>query len=424
LGQSYLELGQYTNARTEYEAALKIANEIKHERHQAVTLTRLGLLALRQNELVEAREKYMKALELFQHMGEAQGEAEQWHQLGMVAQEARDWDEAERCYKESVNLKEHLGDLAGVARTSNQLASVAESMGRFEESEKWARRSLEIKEKLGNPQQIATGHHMLAVSLLRLNRFDESAIYIEKAINLYETVQDFDNTVKAYSIAAEIAEKRGRMEEVHEWRRKEQESFAAFAGSDTQIKQSEPLIAAIVAASQGNEQAFAQVEPTLQNMEKGDDTNRAFAKAARQILAGDRDFGILTEGLSRTPSLIIRRVLQALNGEGTDLPSPRPSPEIRERGQGQAQPQAQEGGVTLPQLLEYVERAAAGGDKELGGQLFTAFQQMSRADDPTSSALGNVLLRVLVGEREPDLSKLPDEVASAVRGMLGRLKNK
>jgi hypothetical protein len=35
-----------------------------------------------------------------------------------------------------------------------------------------------------------------------------------------------------------------------------------------------------------------------------------------------------------------------------------------------------------------------------------------------------VLLRVLVGEREPDLSKLPDEAASAVRGLLGRLKNK
>ena len=89
---------------------------------------------------------------------------------------------------------------------------------------------------------------------------------------------------------------------------------------------------------------------------------------------------------------------------------------------GEGEPPQQQG-VTLPQLLELVERAAKG-DKELGGQLFTAFQQMSRVDDPTSRALGNVLLRVLVGEREPDLSKLPDEVASAVRGLLGRLKNK
>jgi len=88
---------------------------------------------------------------------------------------------------------------------------------------------------------------------------------------------------------------------------------------------------------------------------------------------------------------------------------------------GQAQQQQQ--GVTLPQLLELVERAA-GGDKELGGQLFTAFQQMGRSGDELNSKLGNVLLRVLVGEREPNLDGLPDEIASAIRGLLGRLKNK
>jgi hypothetical protein len=49
---------------------------------------------------------------------------------------------------------------------------------------------------------------------------------------------------------------------------------------------------------------------------------------------------------------------------------------------------------------------------------------MARGDDLAVSALGNILLRVLVGERNPDLSQLPDDVASAIRGMLGRLKNK
>jgi hypothetical protein len=60
----------------------------------------------------------------------------------------------------------------------------------------------------------------------------------------------------------------------------------------------------------------------------------------------------------------------------------------------------------------------------LGGQLFTAFQQMARAEDPILSALGGVLLRVLIGERNPNLDGLPDDLASAVRGLLGRLKNR
>jgi hypothetical protein len=80
-------------------------------------------------------------------------------------------------------------------------------------------------------------------------------------------------------------------------------------------------------------------------------------------------------------------------------------------------------GLTLPQLLERVERAA-GGDQELGGQLFNAFQQMARSGDEFNRALGNALLRVLLGERNPNLDGLPDEVASALRGILGRLRNK
>jgi hypothetical protein len=48
---------------------------------------------------------------------------------------------------------------------------------------------------------------------------------------------------------------------------------------------------------------------------------------------------------------------------------------------------------------------------------------MARTGDDFNRALGNALLRVLVGDHNPDLSTLPDEVASLIRGMLGRLKN-
>jgi hypothetical protein len=44
--------------------------------------------------------------------------------------------------------------------------------------------------------------------------------------------------------------------------------------------------------------------------------------------------------------------------------------------------------------------------------------------NPGLRALGNVLLHVLISERNPNLDDLPDEQASAVCGLLGRLKNK
>ena len=78
----------------------------------------------------------------------------------------------------------------------------------------------------------------------------------------------------------------------------------------------------------------------------------------------------------------------------------------------------------MPQLLELVERAARG-DKQLGEQLFPAMQEMATNADapPEVRALGKVLVSILAGSRQPNLDELPGEVASAVRGMVGRLKH-
>ena len=41
----------------------------------------------------------------------------------------------------------------------------------------------------------------------------------------------------------------------------------------------------------------------------------------------------------------------------------------------------------------------------------------------TVRALARVLTRVLAGERDPDLSQLPDDLAGPVRDLLGRLRD-
>jgi hypothetical protein len=85
----------------------------------------------------------------------------------------------------------------------------------------------------------------------------------------------------------------------------------------------------------------------------------------------------------------------------------------------------QTGGVSLETLLEYVERAVRG-DRRLLVQLFRTFQQLAGLPDapPEERALGATLSLVLMGEREPDLSALPCDMAGEVRGLLVRLQCK
>ncbi|MFZ5910331.1 MAG: tetratricopeptide repeat protein, partial [Chloroflexota bacterium] len=425
------DLGNYAEARTNYEKSLEIAQKEGNDRSAGVALGQLGTLAMRQGDLNEARKRHLEALGLFQRMGEDQSEAVAWHQLGMVAQEARDWDEAERCYKESVNIEEKLGHAEGVAQTCNQLAIVAQNAGRPAEAERWYLRAIEIHEKMGRQQELAVMLSNLANLYLSQNRLDEAETYARRALAIMETLDLSAQPWTTYNILAQLAEKRGRMDEARAWRRKEQESFAAFAGSDYKLKQLEPVIGVVVAACQGNKEAQQALDTLLGQLEgSGDENLKGFADIIRRILQGERDFSEILANQGGGMAALVQRILQALNGESAPhppahLPSSEGSPIAKEQAIGEGgQAQGQQG-ITIPQLLELVERAA-GGDHELGGKLFPMLQQMAR--DPNApqeiQAFANVLVRVMAGVRDPDLSSLPDELASAVRGMLGRLKNK
>jgi hypothetical protein len=79
--------------------------------------------------------------------------------------------------------------------------------------------------------------------------------------------------------------------------------------------------------------------------------------------------------------------------------------------------------MTLAQLLVYVERAV-GGDRRLLVQLQRTFQQMSSHPQvpPQERRLGQVLSQVLMGDRDPDLTGLPEDAARELSRMLERLK--
>jgi hypothetical protein len=78
--------------------------------------------------------------------------------------------------------------------------------------------------------------------------------------------------------------------------------------------------------------------------------------------------------------------------------------------------------VTLPQLLSMVERACRG-EKALSQQLFTAFMQMrlQPGTPPNERALADVLIQILIGDRQPALDALEEEDIQPVQELIGRL---
>jgi hypothetical protein len=81
-------------------------------------------------------------------------------------------------------------------------------------------------------------------------------------------------------------------------------------------------------------------------------------------------------------------------------------------------------GLTLEELLGYVEKAACG-DRRLLVQLFRTLQQLAHhpTAPPAERQVGAILSLVLMGERSPDLSSLPPDMAEEIRTLLVRLES-
>ncbi len=148
LGDALRAGGRYSYARKSYEAALKIAEELKDLRGQGEDLGRLGALALAEGKLEEALTRHQAARRLFQQLHDPDMEAAAWHQLGKVYQALRQWDEAERHYREAARISEQRGRLAAAAQTWNQLAILLQKAGRLVDARELAERALAVAHSL------------------------------------------------------------------------------------------------------------------------------------------------------------------------------------------------------------------------------------------------------------------------------------
>ncbi len=368
--------GKYAQAREVYEEALEIAKRIGDVRQQGVVLGQLGTLALEQRDYEQAQSRYTAALQLFQTLGEPASEATAWHLLGSVAQEQQDWAEAERYYRESLKIKERLGDAAGAAMTCNMLAIVAAEAGRPVEAEGWWKRALEMFEQ-ADPGGAENANILNNLARLLVNevraghaakaRLAEAKRYAEQALAIKETLDAAGQIWNTLNILAEIADLEGRVEEARDYRRRERETFAAFAGNRYHIdRQLGQVIAAIAAAAQGNAQAREAVEAKLPQFEE---RGWKIAAATRRIWSGERDWASLVEEVDRNSALLILRVLET----------------IAQPTQEPAQPSPEEVFTSLPPALR---EALAQGDE-------AAFQQAMEALSPQEQQIVVAAIRYL-----------------------------
>jgi len=163
------------------------------------------------------------------------------------------------------------------------------------------------------------------------------------------------------------------------------------------------VIRDIIAVCQGNTEPTGRLMPFLDQIGQRADWQQ-LVPVLRRILNGERNPDTLLPGLDPTDTVIIGDTLRGL---GVDVPDP-----------AAAQP---EGASSLEQLLGMVAMAVQpGAPPALREQLQGLLNQMMT--DPSAPegvhVLGRALSDILNGERNPDLSRLPPELAGKVRAVI------
>jgi tetratricopeptide (TPR) repeat protein len=308
LGEVLTALGNYDQAQQAYENSLAIQKEIGNQRDSAAVNFQLGILARLQGELSTAIDRYQLALSTFQQLQEPRSEATAWLHLGKAYQQGQNWVAADRAYRESARIEEQQGNIVKAAETYNQLAILNEEMQKLSEAEQWYWKALQIARQVG----YRIGESKTLTSLANLlikqpNRLPEAHQLATAALAISETLDPAAAEIwKTYGLLAKITTAQGETDVAREYRQLARTAKAAFAGTQYELQQHEPLIAAVVVAV-GDKAVQAELEPILtQKIENG---WGQLVAAIRRVLAGERDVEVLWDDLDADDSMIIAAIL-------------------------------------------------------------------------------------------------------------------
>ena len=133
----------------------QIQNTHLNKDQQAAWHHQLGVLAQARGDYDTARTRYQQALAIFEELGNRADMAATYHQLGVLAQARGDYDTAHKLYEQSLRIEEELGNRAGMATSYHQLGILAQARGDYDTAHTYYQRALTIFEELGDRVNIA-----------------------------------------------------------------------------------------------------------------------------------------------------------------------------------------------------------------------------------------------------------------------------
>ncbi len=161
-------LGETTDARQNYETALRLARESGELACQASVLAKLALLDGNEGRISEACAGHVEALSLARQIGDAEAECVALNGLANLDVDRGRLDEARLSYEAALVRARDARDLGWQCRLLGNLGMLNANIGRMEEAQRCLEQSLTLAQQLGDRR--SEGNNLCNLGMLHLVR--------------------------------------------------------------------------------------------------------------------------------------------------------------------------------------------------------------------------------------------------------------
>lgn len=155
LGEALENQGDYAQAETELQKALKISLELGKQPDIAQSYAILGDIAWRKGEFDKALDWCQQALVIFEQISDSRGQARVQNRIGTVYNDQGDYSQAERYLEQSLTIARENDIKPVIADATNNLGLIAYGQGAYDRAAGYWQQTFEIATETGERRKIA-----------------------------------------------------------------------------------------------------------------------------------------------------------------------------------------------------------------------------------------------------------------------------
>lgn len=429
LGLTYTKIGEWARAIELYQQDLSICEQLGDLHGVAQAYGNLGSVYYRQGHWTQAIELYQRSAQIKDQLQDNDGLAQIYNNQGNIYADKGERDQAVALYERAVELYEQQSNKHGLAQTYGNFGNVCYYQGDYDQAIIFLTQAEQIFAELVDPHGLAMVYTNLGTIYLDKGEWEQADFYFQKDLAIGKQLGDVHGLAQTYGNLAVMHVRQGDLVQASNNYNQSLQLFLHLGDLRGQA-QTYNNLGNFYAARNAPQQALDNYARSIRvKQQVGDPHGIALTHKNLGAFYLSHDnvplaaYYAACAALTFTQLQAPEELTQANDLLATILGSADAANDyLAALAQGKLPQIGGQSTLTLAHLLVLVTHARYG-DHTLGERLYNSFQNQAvnsmlpRVDQ----AICKVLIRVLAGINNPDISALTAETARAVQSMLNQL---